>query len=171
MLTDYYALLQPTKVNTGASFNLLQSRSFPRWARLRCPEPRRQRFCFQRGIFPSWSPSCPWKQAALPVRLSGRWHEQRHERRPREGTERKAGNTRCSPPSTPPSSFQPVYAAALRSTGFSTAGSSAVRQRAPGSLQPRQTRLCRWRVPHVFLPARPRAHASGQSLESYRAPG
>lgn len=29
MLTDYYALLQPTKVNTGASFNLLQSRSFP----------------------------------------------------------------------------------------------------------------------------------------------
>lgn len=97
MLTDYYALLQPTKVNTGASFNLLQSRSFPRWARLRCTEPRRQRFCFQRGIFPSWSPSCPWKQAALPVRPSGRWHEQRHERRPREGTERKAGNTRCSP--------------------------------------------------------------------------
>lgn len=36
MLTDYYAVWQPTKVNTGASFNLLQSWSFPCWARLRC---------------------------------------------------------------------------------------------------------------------------------------
>lgn len=36
MLTDYYAVWQPTKVNTGASFNLLQSQSFPCWAQLRC---------------------------------------------------------------------------------------------------------------------------------------
>lgn len=36
MLTDDYAVWQPTKVNTGASFNLLQSQSLPCWARLRC---------------------------------------------------------------------------------------------------------------------------------------
>lgn len=29
MLTDYYAVWQPTKVNTGASFNLLQAHRFP----------------------------------------------------------------------------------------------------------------------------------------------
>ena len=34
MLTGYYAAWQPTKVNTGASFNLLQSQRFPHWAQV-----------------------------------------------------------------------------------------------------------------------------------------
>ena len=34
MLTGYYAAWQPTKVNTGASFNLLQSQHPPCWAQV-----------------------------------------------------------------------------------------------------------------------------------------
>lgn len=85
MLTDDYAAWQPTKVNTGASFNLLQSRRSPCRPRLRCtgllttPSLRR--------IFPSRSQACPCKQrAALLPRLPGAWQEQRDRRQPREGT-------------------------------------------------------------------------------------
>ena len=87
MLTDYYAVWQPTKVNTGASFNLLQSPSFPCWARLRCTgllaEPWLQRASSRPGDILS----LPTEGCSPPLRFSGVGHEQRDRRQPREGTE------------------------------------------------------------------------------------
>lgn len=95
MLTDYYAVWQPTKVNTGASFNLLQAHRFPRWARLRCTNGthRWQSLFLQLGIFLSWSP-CRELGGYAPTRLSDGQPQQQGES-PREGTWRKMDNTWC----------------------------------------------------------------------------
>lgn len=106
MLTGYYAVWQPTKVNTGASFNLLQSPSF---------------LC--------WSQAQVYRGLRCPVRLSGVWQEPGDRRRPREGDGEEGQYMRGSPSILP--AFHPVYTAAIRSTGFCTAGWSAVCQGAP----------------------------------------
>lgn len=92
MLTDYYAVWQPTKVNTGASFNLLQAHRFPRWAQLRCTYIAGSLF-LQLGIFLSQSP-CRELGGYAPTRLSEGQPLQQGER-PREGTWRKMDNTWC----------------------------------------------------------------------------
>lgn len=139
MLTDYYAVWQPTKVNTGASFNLLQSPRFPCWARLRCTGLLAELGC--RAHLHVLETSLPANGRLLspPIGFSGVGQEQRDRRQPREGTERETGPTRCSPSTLPP--VHPVCTAAIRSTGSCTAGSGAICQRAPRVSQPAELAL------------------------------
>jgi hypothetical protein len=117
--------VQPTKVNTGASFNLLQSQSLLRWAQLRCTSGR----WLAKPFLPvGYHPFLE----SVPGRLPAEWHEQ-GDRRAREGTERKISNMHYSPSTLPSILF---ILSLSRTAGWST-----ICQNPPRSLWPAEPAL------------------------------
>lgn len=168
MLTDYYAVWQPTKVNTGASFNLLQSQSFPCWGRLRCTGLLAKAWLPVR-LLPVLQPVLSLETGCSPTRLSAVWHERGDRSRPREGTERKTGHTWCPPPAPclpsilfilwPKDPWASAQQAGLRSASTlrgskDPAGRAGFAEGQPG---------------HVFLPVLPKVRAVTRGLKRTRA--